>query len=123
MTDQPRWVLGPGAVAAGRDINGPVTVTVVAGAFDRLQDAIFDPAPLWDVLDMAHFTGRDWIIDQIDEYCATHDRGYVVVQGEAGVGKSALAAHLVSPAPACITSPASRVPVRRSKHAAAWPLS
>jgi hypothetical protein len=66
----------------------------VAGAFDRLRDAIFDPEPLREVLDLAHFTGREWVIREIDQYIATHDRGYVVVQAEAGVGKSALAAHL-----------------------------
>jgi WD40 repeat protein len=87
--------LGPGAVAAGRDITGPVTVNVTHRVSDWLRDAIFDPAPLRDVLDLDRFTGRDWIIGQIDEFIATQRRGYVMVQAEAGVGKSALAAHLV----------------------------
>lgn len=91
----PRWALGPGSVYAGRDIRGPVTITVVNGAFDRLRDAIFDPAPLAEALDLEHFTGRAWLIDGIDDYIATHRKGYVVVQSEAGVGKSTLAAHLV----------------------------
>jgi hypothetical protein len=69
-------------------------VTIVAGAFDQLTNAIFDPEPLRQVLDLDQFTGRLWIIDQIDRFIATHSRGYVVVQAEAGVGKSALAAHL-----------------------------
>ena len=91
----PTWSLGPGAVAAGRDIRGPVSVTIVNGTFDRLRDAIFDPRPLAGVLDLAHFTGREWLIARIDEFVATRRKGYVVVQGEAGVGKTALAAHLV----------------------------
>jgi len=91
----PTWTLGPGAVAAGRDIRGPVTVTVINGTFDRPRDAIFDPTPLAEVLDLAHFTGREWLIEKIDGFIATRRKGYVVVQAEAGVGKSALAAHLV----------------------------
>jgi hypothetical protein len=69
-------VLGPGAVAAGRDIQGPVTVTIINGVFDRLGDAIFDPTPLAEVLDLAHFTGREWLINRIDGFIASHRKGY-----------------------------------------------
>ncbi|MEV0732268.1 hypothetical protein [Polymorphospora sp. NPDC050346] len=95
----PRWV-GPGAVTTGGDISGtvntgPTYVQVVAGRFDRVHDAVFDPAPLAEQLDLARFQGRADLIARIDERIAVQDRGYVVVRGEAGVGKSALAAHLV----------------------------
>ncbi|MDG4834077.1 hypothetical protein O7627_32965 [Solwaraspora sp. WMMD1047] len=70
-------------------------VQVTVGRFDRLHDAIFDPAPLSEQLDLARFQGRAGLIAGIDERIASTDRGYVVVRGEAGVGKSALAAHLV----------------------------
>ncbi|MFV2026532.1 NACHT and WD repeat domain-containing protein, partial [Micromonospora sp. LOL_028] len=95
-----RWQLAPGAVVAGRDITGtvhtgPTYVQVTVGRFDRLNDAIFDPAPLYEQLDLARFQGRSGLITQIDKRIAATDRGYVVVRGEAGVGKSALAAHLV----------------------------
>jgi hypothetical protein len=97
---KPSWTLGPGAVAAGRDITGtviagPVTVQVVAGSFDRLRDAIFDPTELVEQLDLARFEGRRELIGEIDARISSQDRGYVVIRGEAGVGKSALAAHLV----------------------------
>jgi hypothetical protein len=85
-----RWALGLGAVAAGRDIRGPVTITVQPGAFDRLRDAIFDPRPLAQTLDLTRFTGRQWLIDRIDGYMSSHTKGYVVVQGEAGVGRAEL---------------------------------
>jgi hypothetical protein len=94
MTKRP-WVVGPGGVGAGGDINGPVTVTVINGSFRRLREAIFDPDSLETELDLARFTGREWLIEQIDVYIASHRKGYVVVQAEAGVGKSALAAYLV----------------------------
>jgi hypothetical protein len=94
---RPAWVLGPGAVAAGRDIKGPVTVIVVAGVFERLHEAIFDPAPMARRLGLRldrEVAGREWLIRKIDDYIASHRSGYVVVQGEAGVGKTTLAAHL-----------------------------
>jgi WD40 repeat protein len=94
------WRLAPGAVAADRDITGtvitgPMYVQVVAGRFDRVHDAIFDPGTLYEQLDLAHFHGRTELIARIDQQIALQDRGYVVIRGEAGVGKSALAAHLV----------------------------
>jgi hypothetical protein len=91
-----RWVLGPGAVGA-RTIKGPVTteITVEGGVRDRLGDAIFDPSSLYEVLGLARFTGRTGLIAKIDAYLATHRSGYVLIRGEAGVGKSTLAAYLV----------------------------
>ncbi|MFI7209002.1 MULTISPECIES: AAA family ATPase [Micromonospora] len=93
------WVLGPGAVYAGRDILAPVTTIVVNGAYDRVRDAIFDPAPLVATLDLARFTGREWLLRQIDEALAALTKGYIVVRGEAGVGKTALMAHLAMTRP------------------------
>ena len=73
----------------------PVTQNLFTGAFERLRDVCFDPAPLARDLDLDHFTGREWLIDRIDTFISGRPRGYVVIQAEAGVGKSSLAAHLV----------------------------
>ena len=88
------WVLGPGAVSAGRDITGPVHITITHGTFDRLSDSIFDATPLARVLNLPRFTGREWLLQRIDDSIARMDSGYVVVQAEAGTGKSTLAAWL-----------------------------
>ncbi|MFJ9083876.1 AAA family ATPase [Streptomyces sp. NPDC102384] len=74
---------------------GPVVRNLFIGPVQRLQDVCFDPAPLERDLDLARFAGRDWLIERIDEFIAANPRGYVLVQAEAGVGKSTLAAHLV----------------------------
>ncbi|MGH3781180.1 MAG: NACHT and WD repeat domain-containing protein, partial [Pseudonocardiaceae bacterium] len=89
-------MLGPGGVWA-RTIRGSVTtaITVVGGVRDRLVDAIFDPSSLSEVLGLARFTGRVELIAKIDAYITTHRAGYVLIRGEAGVGKSTLAAYLV----------------------------
>ncbi|MGW4211222.1 NACHT domain-containing protein [Lentzea sp. NPDC004789] len=41
------------------------------------------------------FTGRRWLIEQIDGFLDSRPCGYLWVEGDAGVGKTALAAHLV----------------------------
>ncbi|MET8758762.1 NACHT domain-containing protein [Lentzea sp. NPDC004782] len=41
------------------------------------------------------FTGRRWLIEQIDGFLASRPCGYLWIEGDAGVGKTALAAHLV----------------------------
>lgn len=74
---------------------GPVTASLFAGSFERLRDVCFDPGVLERDLDLARFTGRERLIGRIDQFIATRSRGYVVIQAEAGVGRSSLAAHLV----------------------------
>jgi hypothetical protein len=77
----------------------PVTTYLFTGGSERLRDVYFDPAPLARDLDLARFTGREWLIGQIDAFIRNRPRGYVVIQAEAGVGKSTLAAHLVGMRP------------------------
>ena len=77
----------------------PVTQYVFSGGFERLRDVCFDPAPLARDLDLARFTGREWLIGQIDTFIEDRPRGYVIIQAEAGVGKSTLAAHLAGTRP------------------------
>ena len=46
----------------------PVTQYLFSGEFERLRDVCFDPAPLARDLDLARFTGREWLIRQIDAF-------------------------------------------------------
>lgn len=41
------------------------------------------------------FVGRQFVFEALDDFLAKHDRGYFVVQGEPGIGKTALVAQLV----------------------------
>jgi hypothetical protein len=74
-------------------------VTVVTGGVDDPLAAALPSAALMHVLDrrldLARFTGRDDLIKEVDAAVTGGGRGYVVIRGEAGVGKTALAAHLV----------------------------
>ncbi len=41
------------------------------------------------------FVGRQWLFDRIDSFLAEHPRGYFLLRGDPGIGKSALAAEIV----------------------------
>lgn len=78
-------------IQAGRDV---VTGNIFAGRFSRLRDVWLDPEPVFDEVDVDRFTGREWLIESVDNFLRSHDRGYVVVQAAAGLGKTAFAAWL-----------------------------
>lgn len=58
---------------------------------------------LGDVLDFTHliedrtsnFAGRDWLFEACDARMQEHDRGYILIRGEPGIGKSAIMARMV----------------------------
>jgi hypothetical protein len=41
------------------------------------------------------FTGRTWVLNKIDHWLQEKDQRFLVIAGEPGVGKSAIAAHLI----------------------------
>lgn len=40
-------------------------------------------------------TGRTWVLNKIDHWLQQKDQRFLVIAGEPGVGKSAIAAHLI----------------------------
>jgi hypothetical protein len=67
------------------------------GNFEVLSNAVQShPETYYDFLDLTRFAGRTELMAQVNEFIVKHRHGWVVIQGEAGVGKSALAAQLVS---------------------------
>src|SRR5215470_6195274 len=73
---------------------GSVTQNGFVGGFERLRDVYIDPLRLVRDLDLARFTGRELLVERIEAFVRDRPRGYVVVQAEAGIGKSSLAAQL-----------------------------
>ncbi len=91
---------GAGSVAVGGDVIGSILVTgdrsqVFVGDYERLGDAYIDPAPVYQRVRLDRFVGRAWAIAAIDDFIATHSSGYFVLEGKAGLGKTALLAHMV----------------------------
>jgi WD40 repeat protein len=90
---EPGISVGPGGVAAGGDIH--VGGSIITGPGGQpISRAISDPRKLYKNLDTDRFTGREHLIAEILDYVDTEESGWVVVEGSAGVGKSALAAWL-----------------------------
>jgi hypothetical protein len=61
-----------------------------------LAVAIRDSRSLFGAREIGEFTGRDWLLSEIDDFMASNACGYVMVEADAGVGKTALAAWLAS---------------------------
>jgi hypothetical protein len=57
--------------------------------------AVMDPEPVFAAVEVGAFTGRQWLVRELDEFLASHSRGYFLVEADAGMGKSAFAAWLV----------------------------
>ena len=84
----------PGAGDSHQAGGNVITGDVFVGRFARLRDKWLDPAPVFEDVQVKQFIGRAWLVEQLDAFLAAHDRGHVVVQADAGLGKSALAAWL-----------------------------
>ena len=68
---------------------------VFAGGYERLRDAYISPWDVFQRVKLEHFAGRDWLIAKVDDFLRDHDRGYFILEAEAGLGKTAFLAHLV----------------------------
>jgi hypothetical protein len=66
-----------------------------AGFSDALAAAYLPPWPVFERLDLDRFTGRLWLTAEVDRFLEAHDRGYFILEADAGLGKSAFLAHLV----------------------------
>ncbi|HYI08166.1 MAG TPA: DUF4062 domain-containing protein [Thermoanaerobaculia bacterium] len=65
-----------------------------AGFAADLANAHLSPEPVYERLDLARFTGREWLRKEVDDFLAGADRGYFILEADAGLGKTAFLAHL-----------------------------
>jgi hypothetical protein len=68
--------------------------TFFVGHYERLQDAYLDPQMLYRELGLDQFTGREWLVEKVDRFFARNSRGYLVIEADAGMGKSTFLAWL-----------------------------
>ena len=71
-----------------------ITGDVFVGRFARLRDVWLDPGPVFEEVQVERFVGREWLLGLVDRFLDSHDRGYVVVHADAGLGKTMVAAWL-----------------------------
>ncbi len=64
------------------------------GQYERLADVYIQPWSLYRELKLDHFIGRGWLIARVDAFLEVNARGYLIIEGEAGVGKTAFLAWL-----------------------------
>jgi tetratricopeptide (TPR) repeat protein len=82
---------------AGRDIkniiyNGPQTVLI--NEYEPLQDAYINAWSVFERVHLKQFSGREWLLKQVDTFLQTHDCGYFILEAEAGLGKTTFMAWL-----------------------------
>jgi tetratricopeptide (TPR) repeat protein len=58
------------------------------------DDYIF-PWTVFDRVNLEHFVGRNWLLAEVDTFFQQHDRGYFILEAEAGLGKTTFLAWLV----------------------------
>lgn len=88
------------AAIIGRDAIRSILVTgdhnkVFVGDYQRLQDAYIKPWEVFDRTSRLPFTGREWLLEEVDSFLNKHDRGYFILEANAGLGKTAFLAWLV----------------------------
>ncbi len=85
---------------AAREIIGSLILTgdhnqVFQGDYAKLGEVYIDHASVFARLDVDRFIGRDALIRDIDDFIAREPSGYIVIEAEPGLGKSALLGALV----------------------------
>lgn len=72
-----------------------VVQQVFVGDYERLRDAYIHPWPVFERVDLDHLAGREWLLAEVDAFLRDHDRGYFILEAEAGLGKTTFLAWLV----------------------------
>lgn len=88
---------GDSAIAVGGDAHGPVMTNPVflSGGAVPVDVAIRKPDKVFVDAHVEAFTGRAWLLEEVQRVLSGKPCGYVWIEAEAGLGKTALAAWLV----------------------------
>jgi hypothetical protein len=90
---------GDRSVAVHQNVINSVIATgdsqIFIGDYVRLNDACIQPLQIFNRVELDNFIGRDWIVKEIDTFLNKNDRGYFILEGDAGVGKTTFLAWLV----------------------------
>lgn len=54
-----------------------------------------DPQRLFEQINLSGYVGRGWLEREVKAFLLEHDRGYFILEAEAGLGKTTFLAHLV----------------------------
>lgn len=62
----------------------------LASARRQLADSYVDPRNMFNELAVSQLAGRKWLLEKINNFMQQNDRGYVIIEANAGLGKSTL---------------------------------
>jgi hypothetical protein len=87
-------------IGRARDIIHSIFITgdhnqVFVGDYERLRDVYIEPWSVFERVNLDHFVGREWLLAEVDAFLRDHDRGYFILEAEAGLGKTTFLAWLV----------------------------
>ncbi|MEZ4868835.1 MAG: effector-associated domain EAD1-containing protein [Caldilineaceae bacterium] len=82
------------AVITGRDVIGSLLITgdhnqVFIGNYQPLGKVYKEPWEVFERTSRLPFTGREWLLAEVDTFLHNHDRGYLILEANAGLGKTA----------------------------------
>ena len=72
-----------------------VTQIFLSGDYASLSDLYIPPDPVFKRVRLKDFIGREWLTADLDRFLSKHKCGVWLLDGKAGVGKTAFLAHLV----------------------------
>jgi len=87
-------------ITVGRDVIASILVTgdhnqIFRGDYVDLRDFYIQPWQVLERVDLERYVGRGWLESSLDDFLGNHDRGYFVLEAQAGLGKTSFLAHLV----------------------------
>ena len=68
---------------------------LTSSRYETFGNAYISPNEVFGRVDLEHFVGRIWLLEIVDSFLLNNDRGYFILEAEAGFGKTAFLAWLV----------------------------
>jgi hypothetical protein len=92
--------LGDRNITVGGDVIASLLVTgdhnqIFRGDYVNLRDYYIEPWQVLERVDLERYVGRRWLEESLDDFLGGRDRGYFVLEAQAGLGKTSFLAHLV----------------------------
>ena len=88
---------GKGLPSAGEFLRGIASTLDPGPEFGDYPELAQDYLSPWSVFErvrLDRFKGREWLLQRLDQFLNDNDRGVLLVEAEAGLGKTAFLAHL-----------------------------
>ncbi len=70
-------------------------MSCVTGSYDQIfADYYINPQPVFERVKLERFVGREWLVSEVDAFLQQNDRGYFILEANAGLGKTTFLSYL-----------------------------